>query len=443
MFAALRNRTYRRLFAAQVVALTGTGLATVALGLLAYRLAGPDAGIVLGAALAVKMIAYVVVAPLAGVLADLLPRKAFLVCLDLVRAGVALVLPWVGEVWQVHLLIFVLQAASAAFTPTFQATVPDVLPDERDYTSALTLSRLAYDLESLLSPLLAAAVLLVVGFERLFLGTALGFAASALLVVAALLPSEPPARRRVRRPVTRGVRIYLATPRLRGLLAVHLAAAAAGSIVLVGTVGHVRDVLGRGAVDVAVALGSGGCGSLLAALALPALLDRYGDRLVVVRAAQLLSVTLLVAVPALSWGWPVLLGLWAAIGAGGALVLTPGARLLRRSADSPDRPALFAADFALSHACWLLCYPLTGVVSTVAGLPAALLVLGAITACSTAAAVRLWPRHDPEVVEHEHDGLAPDHEHLCDAARVGGRWRHAHPYRIDEFHDRWPTASGR
>ncbi|HWO61585.1 MAG TPA: MFS transporter, partial [Umezawaea sp.] len=183
MLAALRNRTYRRLFSAQVVALTGTGLATVALGLLAYRLAGAGAGIVLGTALAVKMVAYVTVAPLAGALADLLPRKVFLVCLDLVRAGVALVLPWVGEVWQVYLLVFVLQAASAAFTPTFQATIPDVLPDERDYTSALTLSRLAYDLESLLSPLLAAAVLLVVSSDRLFLGTSLGFAASALLVV--------------------------------------------------------------------------------------------------------------------------------------------------------------------------------------------------------------------------------------------------------------------
>ncbi|WP_280109901.1 hypothetical protein [Azospirillum sp. B506] len=39
-------------------------------------------------------------------------------------------LPFVTEVWQVYVLIFVLQAESAAFTPTFQATIPDVLPDE-------------------------------------------------------------------------------------------------------------------------------------------------------------------------------------------------------------------------------------------------------------------------------------------------------------------------
>jgi hypothetical protein len=40
MLKILANRTYRHLFLAQVIALVGTGLATVALGLLAFDLAG-------------------------------------------------------------------------------------------------------------------------------------------------------------------------------------------------------------------------------------------------------------------------------------------------------------------------------------------------------------------------------------------------------------------
>jgi len=72
MLLPLRSRTYRHLFAAQVIALLGTGLATVAL--------------------------------------------------DLVRAAIAICLPFVEAIWQVCMLVFVLQAASAAFTPTFQAT---------------------------------------------------------------------------------------------------------------------------------------------------------------------------------------------------------------------------------------------------------------------------------------------------------------------------------
>ncbi len=54
MLQILANRTYRHLFLAQVIALLGTGLATVALGLLAYDIAGADAGAVLGTALATR-----------------------------------------------------------------------------------------------------------------------------------------------------------------------------------------------------------------------------------------------------------------------------------------------------------------------------------------------------------------------------------------------------
>ncbi|KOV88291.1 MFS transporter [Nocardia sp. NRRL S-836] len=442
MHTVLRNRAYRHLFGAQVVALTGTGLATVALGLLAYDLAGPDAGAVLGTALAVKMVAYVGVAPIAAAVLGALPRRAVLVALDLVRAAVAVALPWVDQVWHVYVLIFVLQSASAAFTPMFQATIPDVLPDEREYTRALTLSRLAYDLEGLLSPAIAAALLTVVSSGHLFIGTAAGFAASAALVVSVVLPRPRPVPRKGGRyrATTRGIRIYLATPRLRGLLAVHLAAAAAGSVVLVDTVVHVRDVLGRGAPDVAIALAANGIGSLAAALVLPGLLDRVADRVVVLRACVALTALLAIGTTSVSAHWTGVLVLWALIGAGCSFALTPGARLLRRSAGETDRPAVFAADFALSHACWLVCYPLAGWVASASGTATAFAVLGVIAAAAAVVAIRLWPAADPEVVEHVHDDLDPDHDHLCDAVPAGGAWRHAHAFRIDDHHERWPRT---
>lgn len=43
MLQVLRNPTYRNLFGAQVIALLGTGLLTIALGLLAFDVAGDDA----------------------------------------------------------------------------------------------------------------------------------------------------------------------------------------------------------------------------------------------------------------------------------------------------------------------------------------------------------------------------------------------------------------
>lgn len=94
MVSILVNRTYRNLFAAQVLSLIGSGFTTVALGLLAYDLAGADAGQTLGIAFAVKMIAYVGVSPFAGALAGRVPRRAFLMTLDVLRAGMVLLRPF-------------------------------------------------------------------------------------------------------------------------------------------------------------------------------------------------------------------------------------------------------------------------------------------------------------------------------------------------------------
>lgn len=437
MLEILADRTYRHLFAAQVVALLGTGLATVALGLLAFDLAGKNAAMVLGTVFTIKMVAYVGIAPIAGAFANRVNRRAFLVALDVVRAVAALCLPFVTEVWQVYLLIFLLQSASAAFTPTFQATIPDVLPDEARYTRALSLSRLAYDLENIISPMLAGLLLALVSYNSLFLGTTIGFAASAVLVVSVLLPSPKPSEPRgIHDRTTRGIRIYLATPRLRGLLALNLTAAAAGAMVLVNSVVLVRGTLGLDASALAWTLLAFGGGSMLSALALPKLLDQLPDRPVMAVGAALMMVTLLllaavVAVRGLDW--PFLLGAWLLVGLGYSAVLTPSGRLLRRSAHAEDRPALFAAQFALSHACWLVTYPLSGWLMTQFGPVIALGALAALAGLGTLSALRLWPQEDPEILEHIHDNLPLDHPHL------NGRRRHAHPFVVDDEHPRWAS----
>ena len=437
MLDILKDRTYRHLFLAQIVALMGTGLATVALGLLAYDLAGANAAMVLGTVFAIKMVAYVTVAPVAAALAERWPRRRVLVTLDLVRAAVALCLPFVTEAWQVYVLIIVLQAASAAFTPTFQATIPDVLPEEDRYTRALSLSRLAYDLESLLSPTIAALLLVLLSYDALFLGTAAGFAASALLVVSVFLPApKPAAPRKFYDRTTRGIRIYLATPRLRGLLAFSMAVSAAGAMVLVNTVVLVQGALGLGESAVAVAMGAFGAGSMLAAFTLPRLLDRLPDRPVMsAGAAAMLAgqIGLFAWESAVGLSLGALLAAWLVIGIGYSAVLTPSGRLLRRSSQPEDRPAVFAAQFALSHACWLVTYPLAGALMTLHGDTAALAVLAAVTAASFWTARLQWPGDDPVELEHEHPDLPPDHPHVRDGHR------HAHAFTIDDLHHSWPA----
>lgn len=391
MMEILKHRTYRHLFFAQVVALLGTGLATVALSLMAFDLAGNNAGRVLGTAMAIKMVAYVLIAPLAAALAEHLSRRVMLVALDLVRAGTAMALPFVTEVWEVYVLIAVLQSASAAFTPTFQSTIPDTLPDEDDYTRALSLSRLAYDLENLISPALAAVILLVTSWEALFSGTVIGFMASAMLVVSVTLPVGAKSERRqgIYQRARQGFTIFAETPRLRGLMALNVCVSLAGAMVIVNTVVLVQGQFGLTDQHTALAFAAFGGGSMVAALALPALLKRWQDRRVMLTGAGILVSGLVFAMPATSLAW--LLPVWVWLGIGSSTVQTPVGRLLTRSSEAEERPAVFAAQFSLSHAGWLVAYPLAGWVNSSAGTQATLILLIALSLAALVCAVRLWP----------------------------------------------------
>ncbi|WP_336269447.1 MULTISPECIES: MFS transporter [Vreelandella] len=456
MLDVLAHRIYRHLFLAQVIALIGTGLTTVALALLAHDLAEGQAGAVLGTALAIKMVAYVGIAPLVGAYASRLPRRTFLVSLDLLRAAVVCALPFVTEVWQIYVLIFLLNACSAGFTPVFQATIPDILEDEEQYTRALSLSRLAYDLENLLSPMVAAALLMVMGFDVLFVLNALAFVISAALVISVTLPAplaleEAPS---VWRRVTRGMRIYLKTPRLRGLLALNLAVSAAGAMQIVNTVVLVRSVLGLGEKEVALAFAAAGGGSMLVALLLPKVLDRMPERPVMLLGGVMMALSLY-----LGWLGPSftgLTGLWLLLGAGASLVMTPSGRLLKRSCQPEDRPALFAAQFSLSHSCWLVTYPLAGWLGVNVGLTGTFALLGTIALAATALTALIWHKSDLRTLEHEHAAITHTHLHYHDEhhqhehegwegpephrhSHHHFRGSHRHVFVIDDHHSQWPS----
>ena len=450
MLRVLAHPVYARLLLAQLLSLLGSGLTTVALGLLAYDLAGGDAGAVLGTALALKMVAYVTMAPLAGALTANIPRKRLMVSLDLARAALVCLLPFVSEIWQIFVLVFAFQALSAAFTPTFQALIPDILPDERDYTAALSLSRLAYDLESLVSPLLAAALLTIMSFRSLFAGNALGFVASAALVASVAMPARSAilARPFVKR-LTRGAWIYLQTPRLKGLLALSFALSCAGAMVIVNTVVLVQGMLGGTERDVALLFAAYGGGSMTAALFVPHLLQQMRERTLMVSGAVLMMTALPLGL--LADGMVPFAALWLVLGLGASLVQTPSGLLLARSAQVEDRPSVYAAHFALSHACWLMAYPAAGYFGSAFGLSLTFLLLTGGCALGVLAALVLWPHADPLEIEHDHLELEHAHGALDDAHHDGAAivpvagtrhrhrsLRHAHAFVIDDHHPVWP-----
>ncbi len=452
------NHNFTKLFAAQLTALAGSGLATIALALLAYDLAEGDAGKVLGTALALKMVAYVIISPIAGSYASMLPRRQLLVGLDIARALVVVMLPFVTQIWQVYVLIFLLSACSAVFTPVFQATIPDLLPDDAQYTRALSLSRLAYDLENLVSPTVAAIALTFLSYHLLFVANAITFGLSALLVLWASLPTSPPSQfdENAWARTTFGIRAYLKTPRLRGLLALSFAVATGGAMVIVNTVVYVRDYLGGNETQLALVMACYGAGSMIVALAMPKVLDRFPDRPFMMTGAAIVTASLIagIAMP----GYIGLFVIWFLLGAGSSMIQAPAGRLLKRSSNEESRNAIYAAQFALSHACWLIAYPLGGWAGSLAGLDITFGILAVATFFGTVCAFMIWPVTDKVMQRHTHDPIAHEHVHSHDVHHQHQHegWEgpephrhfhrhdaltHEHAFSIDHHHLSWPSPT--
>jgi MFS family permease len=205
-------------------------------------------------------------------------------------------------------------------------------------------------------------------------------------------------------------------------------------MVYVNTVVLVQAHLGLGEESVALAFAGFGAGSMLAAFLLPRILDRLADRPVMIGGAALMvaGVALVPFVGSLI----TLIALWAIIGFGFSLTQTPIGRIINRSAREADRGAVFAAQFALSHACWLVTYPLAGWIGAGAGLTTAALVLAGVGALGLMAVLRIWPAQDASDLVHDHPDLPPDHPHLAEHGA-----QHSHSFVIDDLHRRWPRAA--
>jgi len=383
---------FRRLYAAQVASLLGFGVATVGLALLAYDLVGGNAGAVLGTAFGLKMVAKLLVAPVAGAYGPRLPRKSLLATVEIVRVGLMLCLPFVTEVWQLYALILAMSACEAVFNPTFEAILPDLFTETDRYARALSLSRIAINLEALFGPMLAAVALLYFSYDSLFLIASLSFLAAAFFVLISSLPPAVVANGRAPflTQISFGVRRYLRAAELRGVLIVYLAVALASAMVIVNTVVYVRQVLGLPDEAVARVMLFQGLGAVAMIVFVPRLVARIGDKAAMLAGGLLLG-PLLGLGAALPGFWGLVL-LWTAIGAALGLAMTPAGLVITRTVAAPDRPALFAAQYALTHGCWLIAYPFVGWIVAAAGFPLGFLVCGALALAFAGCSLLFWPQ---------------------------------------------------
>ncbi|WP_199458639.1 MFS transporter [Vibrio owensii] len=378
------NRDYVRLFVAQVTSLLGSGLSSVCLALLAYELADSDASVVLSIAFALKMIAYIVLAPIFAVLSQRWSKKKALIILDLIRAMLFVALPFANQVWHVYVLMFAINACSAAFTPLYQATLPSVLPVREHYTKALSFSRIAYDLEQIVSPVLSAILLTILSFRQLFWIDAMTFVLSAILILVSFIPSVEKEIRKVEtlklRSLYNGLSAYLAHPSLRLLWCAYLAVASASAMVIVNTVVYVHDVLLGGDSETALALFTVGLGSMVVALMLPKLVRINKPQRYHLHGLLLISAAFYLG----TWlpGWIGFVVLCFSLGGGMSCIQTTSGLIINDVCEGEEASQYFAAHFSLTHFWWLLTYLTAGLSASRFGLEGAYWVMLTISTIS-------------------------------------------------------------
>ncbi|MGI9047514.1 MAG: MFS transporter [Burkholderiales bacterium] len=295
-----------------------------------------------------------------------------------------------------YLLIFAINAVTAFFTPAFEASLPDVVGSEH-YVKAVSLSRIAVDVESVASPALAGLLLAAVGLRWLFWFDAITYLVSALLVFLSAIRSTPVIAAKLRlksffAELAFGTCILLREISLRRALLLSFVEATAGAVAIVSTVVYARDVLLLGDTAFALLMAGLGLGSTVTALLLSRITGRYESRSpdqegrharqhrwadsALLIGGMLLGLLLLPGFmqPAVFW----FALLWMFNGAGQALIAIPSSTLLAAHTVSAERGRAYAAYFALTHAFWLITYPAVGHATSAFGAPITFTVAGGV-----------------------------------------------------------------
>ena len=240
---------FRRLWLAQLGAQLGEAIALVAMPLLVYGLTGSAE--LLSLIFILQLLPRVVLAPIAGMLADSLDRRRIMLGADLARAGLVALLPFTDSAWQVALLAMMVAVGNALARPAELAAVPMVVPPGQ-LVPALSVSQVAASIVRIVGPALAAGVIAATGPRPAFGLQSLCFLVSAGCIAGVVLPPVEREERTtslaeaVRREIADGLRVVRDNPIVRGITAVEMLWQLVTAALVVGILLFVEETLRLG-----------------------------------------------------------------------------------------------------------------------------------------------------------------------------------------------------
>ncbi len=178
-----RNRSFSRLYAAQLISFLGDWFLLVALFGLVNDLTRSPAMVTL--VLVVQMLSIAVFSPVGGHLADRFDRQRLMIVADVIRMVLALgylLIDEPGDVWLAYVLTAGIGSLSAVFGPASTAALPNLVSD-RDLSTANALMGSAWGTMLAVGGALGGLVAALLGREAAFVGDALSFAISGALLI--------------------------------------------------------------------------------------------------------------------------------------------------------------------------------------------------------------------------------------------------------------------
>ena len=405
--AALADAPSRRFFIAHAQSCLGSGLAYVALPLLAYD--RYDSAWAVVAVLLPELLPAIVLGPLLGALVDRWGWRACAVVADVVRCG-AFALLLMGD----GLALMVVGAAlagvgTALFAPASLAGLPQLAPGDRR-PAAMGLFGALDDLGLTLGPALAALLLVVMPTDGLLALNSASFALSAMLIARIAVGGAPMARlARATAPLARvprprsllaeahaGIRELAGRPEVRVLLGSSTAAVLCIGITNIAEVVLAREILDVGGSGLAALMTAGGIGTVAGSLA-----ARFKVAWEWRRAYQVglacMAIDLL-ACAALPSFW-VLLPIFVLGGFGNGFALVHDRLLLAHAAPETLHGRLFALQKTLTSGAFAVSFLAAGATIAIGGVQVAFLCAGiglvGVTAAVTPRLRAAWPAPPP------------------------------------------------
>jgi dTMP kinase len=119
------NTQFSRLLIAQTVSSFGDWVGFVAVTAL---VASKGGGYAVAGVMVARLLPAILFGPLAGALVDRFDRKRLMIGSDIARGALYVVMPFLGPLWAIYLISFVIECFSLLWTPSRDASLPNLVP---------------------------------------------------------------------------------------------------------------------------------------------------------------------------------------------------------------------------------------------------------------------------------------------------------------------------